>query len=152
MFSDLVSIDSHLTLIICIIDLFASQKSLWRGAWEHARGGEAQLLKAGREMLQLHFCRLGMQVLQHRGSSYHCCFHQWGSNLEKGNLSCVLIHSVTLPGDVPVAQKAGRCFPCHMHMKKQQSPPQQGALGQLSSKLGKSLRFPTEMHTHKISK
>lgn len=65
MFSDLVSIDSHLTLIICIIDLFASQKSLWRRAWEDARGGEAQLLKAGREMLQLHFCRLGMQVLQH---------------------------------------------------------------------------------------
>lgn len=39
----------------------------------------------------------------------------------------------TWPGDVPVAQKTVRCFPCHVHLEKQPSPPQLGALGQVNS-------------------
>jgi len=65
MFLDLDIIDSHLTLIIYIIDIFAPLKALWRRAWEHTRGEEAQLRKAGRETLLLHTCGLGKQVLQH---------------------------------------------------------------------------------------
>lgn len=65
MFLDLDVSDSHLTLIICIIDVFALLKALWKRAWEHARGGEEPLPKAGREVLLLHVCRLGKQVLQH---------------------------------------------------------------------------------------
>lgn len=99
MFSDLVSIDSHLTLIICVIDLFASQKALWRGAWERARGGEAQLPKAGREMPWLHFCRLGMQVLQRRAQGAVVAFISGAPTREKA-ASVVLksLHGVTLPG------------------------------------------------------
>lgn len=65
MFLDLEVIDSHLTLIICIIAIFAWLKALQRRAWEHARGGEEQLPKAGRETLLLLLCRLGKTVLQH---------------------------------------------------------------------------------------
>lgn len=65
MFLDLEFIDSHLTLIICFIDIFALLKALWRRAWEHGRGGEVPLLKADRKMLLLHLGRLGKKALQH---------------------------------------------------------------------------------------
>lgn len=48
MFLDLEFIDSHLTLIICIIAIFTPLKALWRRAWEHGRGEEAEFPKAGR--------------------------------------------------------------------------------------------------------
>lgn len=65
MFLDLDIIDSHLTLIICNIDVFTLLKARWRRAWEHGRGGEEPLSKAGRETVLLHMCRPGKQVLQH---------------------------------------------------------------------------------------
>ncbi len=40
MFLDLEVIDSHLTLIICTIDIFVLWKALWRRAWGYAKGGE----------------------------------------------------------------------------------------------------------------
>lgn len=45
MFLDLDVVDSQLTLIICIIDVFTLLKALWRKAWEHTGGHEEPLIK-----------------------------------------------------------------------------------------------------------
>jgi len=81
---DLEVIDSHLTLIICSIDIFAPWKALWRRAWEYAKGGEEQLLKAGREILLLHVCRLGKQG----DLVIVVCFIRRSQKWEKESLGC----------------------------------------------------------------
>lgn len=150
---DLEVIDSHLTLIICSIDIFAPWKALWRRAWEYAKGGEEQLLKAGREILMLHVCRWGKQgqlvvVISFIGRS---------QNREREPSLFRIIASKELDTVWPYPtfgcnegtwDSHGDNVPTlYTHVKKPFSPPPTGAHGQVSWELSKFLGFPMERET-----